>query len=174
MSEDKVLIIDDEPDIRELLSLTLKRMGLCSDVASTFKEGIDKIKKKDYFLVLSDMRLPDGDGSEIVHYIQKNKPQVPVAVITAYGNVEGAVDILKAGAFDYVSKPINLAMLKSLVETALRMYQKQETKDEILIGESDIMKSLRESIQKLARSQAPVFVHGESGVGKELVARLIH
>lgn len=174
MSEYKVLIIDDEPDIRELLSLTLKRMGLRSDVASTFKEGIDKIKKKDYFLVLSDMRLPDGDGSEIVHYIQQNKPQVPVAVITAYGNVEGAVDTLKAGAFDYVSKPINLAMLKSLVETALRMYQKPEAQDEILLGESEIMKSLRESIQKLARSQAPVFVHGESGVGKELVARLIH
>ncbi|RUR08628.1 sigma-54-dependent transcriptional regulator [Legionella septentrionalis] len=170
----KVLVIDDEPDIRELLSLTLKRMGLECDVASSFTEGIKAIDKNEYFLTLTDMRLPDGDGYEIVRYIQQNKPKLPVAVITAYGNVEGAVNTLKAGAFDYVSKPVDLAMLKTLVETALRMYHRPETRDELLLGESAPMQALRESIYKLSRSQAPVFIQGESGVGKELVARLIH
>lgn len=170
----KVLVIDDEPDIRELLSLTLKRMGLECDVASGFKEGIHAINNNEYFLTLTDMRLPDGDGYEIVRYIQQNKPKLPVAVITAFGNVEGAVNTLKAGAFDYVSKPIDLSMLKRLVGTALRMYQRPEAQDELLLGNSAPMKALRESIHKLARSQAPVFIQGESGVGKELVARLIH
>lgn len=174
MNDAKVLIIDDEPDIRELLSLTLSRMGLKTDVAATFKEGLHHINKHNYFLVLSDMRLPDGDGYEIVRYIQNHKPQLPVAIITAYGNVEGAVNTLKAGAFDYVSKPIDLAMLKSLVNTALEMYQRPEPPMELLLGDSPPMQQLRQNIHKLARSQAPVFIQGESGVGKELVARLIH
>ncbi len=174
MTLDKVLIIDDEPDIRELLSLTLTRMGLACDVAANFKEGIAAIDANDYFLVLTDMHLPDGDGYDIVRYLQKNKEQLPVAVITAYGSVEGAVNTLKAGAFDYVSKPVNLEMLKSLVKTALTMSQRPKQHDEILLGESTAMQVLRQNIQKLARSQAPVFIHGESGVGKELVARLIH
>ncbi|WP_133129697.1 sigma-54-dependent transcriptional regulator [Legionella yabuuchiae] len=174
MSHEKVLVIDDEPDIRELLALTLNRMELKCDVAENFAEGLEYINKREYFLVLTDMKLPDGDGFGIVRYIQQNKPELPVAVITAYGNVEGAVNTLKAGAFDYVSKPVDLTMLKSLVKTALRMYQRPEQEDELLIGQSSAMKSLRENIYKLARSQAPVFIHGESGVGKELVARLIH
>ncbi|WP_133127377.1 sigma-54-dependent transcriptional regulator [Legionella nagasakiensis] len=175
MSNEKVLIIDDEPDICELLSLTLKRMGLSCDTAASFKEGMMCINKnKNYFLVLTDMRLPDGQGYEIVRYIQQHLPQLPVAVITAYGNVEGAVNTLKAGAFDYVSKPIDLAMLKSLVNTALRMYHRPELPDELLLGNSDVMQALRLNVRKLARSQAPVFIQGESGVGKELVARLIH
>jgi len=174
MSNAKVLVIDDEPDIRELISLTLKRMGLSCDVASCFKEGTSYIDKNEYFLVLTDMRLPDGDGYEIVRYIQKHKPQLPVAVITAFGNVEGAVNTLKAGAFDYVSKPVDLSMLKSLVNTALCMYQQPTPQDDLLLGESQVMQVLRQNIKKLARSQAPVFIQGESGVGKELVARLIH
>jgi len=174
MAKAKVLIIDDEPDIRELLSMTLSRMGLACDVAASFKDGIAKIDACEYFLVLTDMRLPDGDGHEIVRYIQKNKAQLPVAVITAYGNIEGAVNTLKAGAFDYVSKPVDLKMLKSLVTTALNMYQRPEHNDESLLGTSSVMQRLREGIHKLARSQAPVFIQGESGVGKELVARLIH
>ncbi|WP_412754034.1 sigma-54-dependent transcriptional regulator [Legionella londiniensis] len=174
MNKAKVLVIDDEPDIRELLSLTLKRMGLVCDVASNYKEGVELIHKNEYFLVLTDMRLPDRDGYEIILYIQKHKPQLPVAVITAYGNVEAAVNTLKAGAFDYVSKPIDLAMLKSLVKTALHMYHRPEQHDEVLLGESEVMQILRQKIYKLARSQAPVFILGESGVGKELVARLIH
>lgn len=175
MSSEKVLIIDDEPDILELLSLTLSRMGLLCDSAASFQEGIKYIDKNAYFLVLTDMRLPDGDGYEIVRHLQKNKPHIPVAVITAYGNIEGAVSSLKAGAFDYVSKPIDLTMLKSLVKTALCMHEtRPEQKDELLIGNSGIMQELRNNIIKLARSQAPVFIQGESGVGKELVSQLIH
>lgn len=175
MTKSTVLVIDDEPDIRELLALTLSRMGLDCDTASSFTQGIDCIKKNNYSLVLSDMRLPDGDGIEIVRFIQKYIPQLPVAVITAYGNVEGAVNTLKAGAFDYVSKPVDLNMLKELVKTALSMQHVQYTeRDEVLIGKSPVMEQLRASIYKLARSQAPVFIQGDSGVGKELVAQLIH
>jgi two-component system, NtrC family, response regulator PilR len=175
MNKNTVLVIDDEPDIRELLTMTLSRMGLTCDTASDFAEGVELIRTKEYSLVLSDMRLPDGDGIEIVKYIQKTKPQLPVAVITAYGNVEGAVNTLKAGAFDYVSKPIDLPMLKDLVKTALSMQtHSPEMQNDALIGRSHVMEQLRENINKVARSQAPVFIHGESGVGKELVAQLIH
>ena len=175
MTISNVLIIDDEPDIRELFMLTLSRMGLSCDIAVDFKQGIEHIKQNNYSLVLTDMRLPDGDGIEIVKFIQKFKPQLPVAVITAYGNVEGAVNTLKAGAFDYVSKPIDLIMLKELVKTALAMKNvTQEDDHELLVGESLVMQQLRENIQKLARNQAPVFIQGDSGVGKELVAQLIH
>lgn len=175
MNNLKVLVIDDEPDIRELLLLTLNRMGLSCDVAATFEEGIHCINEKDYFLVLTDMRLQDGDGFDVVQHIQKHKPQMPVAVITAYGNVESAVNTLKAGAFDYVSKPVNLTMLKALVNTALRMHEGvPQSHDGLLLGESSIIQKLRQNIVKLARSQAPVYIHGQSGVGKELVARLIH
>lgn len=175
MNKNTVLVVDDEPDIQELLALTLTRMGLLCDTASDFKQGIECLKNNTYSLVLTDMRLPDSDGIELVKYIQKNKPQLPVAVITAYGNVEGAVNTLKAGAFDYVSKPVDLMLLKDLVKTALAMNDSQdETRDEVLVGESLVMKQLREHIHKLARSQAPVFIQGDSGVGKELVAQLIH
>ncbi len=175
MTRSNVLVIDDEPDIRELFILTLSRMGLSCDIAVDFKQGIEYIKQNNYSLVLTDMRLPDGDGIEIVKFIQKFKPQLPVAVITAYGNVEGAVNTLKAGAFDYVSKPIDLVMLKELVKTALAMKNvTQEYHHELLVGDSLVMQQLRENIQKLARNQAPVFIQGDSGVGKELVAQLIH
>ncbi|CAM2785311.1 sigma-54-dependent transcriptional regulator [Legionella worsleiensis] len=175
MTKNTVLVIDDEPDIRELLTLTLLRMGLLCDTASNFKEGMEAIKQNHYSMVLTDMRLPDGDGIELVKFIQKFKPQIPVAVITAYGNVEGAVNTLKAGAFDYVSKPIDLMMLKDLVKTALATQSTQiSPEDETLVGNSPVMNQLKESIHKLARSQAPVFIQGDSGVGKELVAQLIH
>jgi two-component system response regulator PilR (NtrC family) len=175
MSKSKVLVIDDEPDIRELLVLTLSRMGLECDTAADFKQGIECIKHNNYSLVLSDMRLPDGDGIDIVKFIQKFKPQLPVAVITAYGNIEGAVNTLKAGAFDYLSKPVDLIILKDLVKTVLSMPNSyNEANDEALVGESPVMQQLRGNIHKLARSQAPVFIQGDSGVGKELVAQLIH
>jgi two-component system response regulator PilR (NtrC family) len=174
MIKSTVLVIDDEPDIRELLTLTLSRMGLFCDTAADFKQGIDCIKQNNYALVLTDMRLPDGDGIDIVKYIQKHKPKLPVAVITAYGNVEGAVNTLKAGAFDYVSKPVDLKMLQELVKTALAMPDNTLDHHEGLIGDSPVMQQLREHIYKLARSQAPVFIQGDSGVGKELVAQLIH
>ena len=174
MKTSTVLVIDDEPDIRELLTITLSRMGLTCDTAEDFEHGVNCIRENEYSLVLTDMRLPDGDGIEIVKFIQKNKPQLPVAVITAYGNVEGAVNTLKAGAFDYVSKPIDLKMLKELVTTALSMHNVVNEQHEGLIGESAVMRQLRENIYKLSRSQAPVFIQGDSGVGKELVAQLIH
>lgn len=174
MNQNKVLVIDDEPDIRELLTLTLSRMKLECDAVADFKQGIESIKNKHYSLVLTDMRLPDGNGIDIVKFIQKFKPKLPVAVITAYGNVEEAVNTLKAGAFDYVSKPVDLRMLKELVKTALSMQNNYPLNHEGLIGESLLMRELRENIYKLARSQAPVFIQGESGVGKELVAQLIH
>lgn len=175
MTNAKVLVVDDEPDIRELLSLTLKRMGLDCVCAADLKEAFALLKQDDFSLVLTDMRLPDGEGIDLVKTIQKLKPQLPVAVITAYGNVEGAVNALKAGAFDYVSKPVDLPMLKGLVHTALAMQNKTAgEKDGLLVGDSFIMQKLRSNIHKVARSQAPVFIHGESGVGKELVAQLIH
>ncbi|RUR10847.1 sigma-54 dependent transcriptional regulator [Legionella sp. km772] len=174
MNQSPILIVDDEPDIRELLTITLSRMGLSCDTAADFTEGIERIKHHPYSLVLTDMRLSDGDGIEIVKFIQKTKPQLPVAVITAYGNVEGAVNTLKAGAFDYISKPIDLKMLKELVNTALATHNQKAEHHEGLVGESRVMQELRENIYKLSRSQAPVFIHGESGVGKELVAQLIH
>ena len=175
MSKEKVLVIDDEPDIRELLSLTLKHMNIDCDVVGTFKEGIQCIKRNTYFLVLTDMRLPDGDGYHIVQYAQQNNPNLPIAVITAYGNVEGAVNTLKAGAFDYVSKPIELPVLKNLVNTALTMNTQQPALQfELMVGETPCMHDLKQRIAKLSRSQAPVFIQGESGVGKELAAKLIH
>ncbi|WP_419420859.1 sigma-54-dependent transcriptional regulator [Legionella sp. D16C41] len=170
-----ILVIDDEPDICELLSLTLVHMGYSCDLAYTYQQAIEKLNSNIYSLVLTDMRLPDGDGIELVKYIQKTKNQLPVAVITAYGNVEGAVNTLKAGAFDYLSKPVDLKQLKDLVKTALLMQEKKEqAKDDVLLGKSTVMQELRQNIDKLARNQAPVFISGESGVGKELVAQLIH
>ncbi|QBR84007.1 sigma-54-dependent Fis family transcriptional regulator [Legionella israelensis] len=178
MKKNKILVVDDEPDMRELLSLTLSRMGLDCDCAENYQQGINFIDNNPHYdLVLTDMRLPDGDGIEIVKHIQKHNLQIPAAVITAYGNVEGAVNALKAGAFDYVSKPIDLPMLKDLVKTALSMQQKNQTEvldGGKLVGDSAVMQNLRHNIRKLARSQAPVFIQGESGVGKELVAQLIH
>ena len=175
MTDSKILVIDDEPEICELLSMAFTRMGLLCDVASNVKDALVAINTHNYFLILTDMRLPDGDGYSIVQYIQTHKPQLPVAVITAFGNVEGAVNTLKAGAFDYVSKPVDLSVLKTLVATALRMYKSApKQNDNLLLGDSVLMLKLRQHIQKLARSQAPVYIHGDSGVGKELVARLIH
>ncbi|QDP72896.1 sigma-54-dependent Fis family transcriptional regulator [Legionella israelensis] len=178
MKKNKILVVDDEPDMRELLSLTLSRMGLDCDCAENYQQGINFIDNNPHYdLVLTDMRLPDGDGIEIVKHIQKHNLQIPAAVITAYGNVEGAVNALKAGAFDYVSKPVDLPMLKDLVKTALSMQQKNQTEvldGGKLVGDSAVMQNLRHNIRKLARSQAPVFIQGESGVGKELVAQLIH
>ena len=177
MNHYKVLIVDDEPDICELLSITISRMGLSYCIATNLKEAIEQVTANDFSLILSDMRLPDGEGFSLVQYVQKHKPQIPIAIITAFGNVEGAVNTLKAGAFDYVSKPVNIALLKKLVNTALAMNAPVSiinAQDELLIGDSAVMLSLKESINKLARSMAPVYIQGESGVGKELVAQRIH
>lgn len=175
-----VLIVDDEPDIRELLSITLERMGLATVCAATLQEARHKLQQQVPDLCLTDMRLPDGSGISLVDLIQREHPDLPVAVITAHGSVETAISALKSGAFDFISKPIALERLRSLVHTALRMPLRQAVPDAVasgmqqLVGHSSRMQALRQQIGKLARSQAPVHIHGESGVGKEVVARLIH
>ncbi|MFN2301596.1 MAG: sigma-54-dependent transcriptional regulator [Gammaproteobacteria bacterium] len=170
------LIIDDEPDIRELLELTLRRMDVRAMSASTRAEAVELLEREVFDLCLTDMRLPDGDGLEIVEWIQHHRAGLPVAVITAHGNVESAVQALKAGAFDFVSKPVDLAGLRKLVDAALRLAQDADTviRPPTLLGTSPAIERLREMIAKVARSQAPVHISGESGTGKELVARMIH
>ena len=171
------LIVDDERDIRELLVLTLGRMGLRVDTAADVATARAQLAASKYDLCLTDMRLPDGTGLDLVSHINQRYPETPVAMITAYGNVDAAVNALKAGAFDFVSKPVDLAVLRRLVQHALELNEQrrlQQPASRRLIGESQRMQQLRATIAKLARSQAPVYISGESGVGKELVARLIH
>lgn len=178
MSKQYALVIDDERDIRELLSLTLGRMDLLVETAATVAEARERLGGRRYALCFTDMRLPDGSGQEIIALIAAQYPETPVAMITAYGNVDAAVDALKAGAFDFVSKPVDINVLRRLVHTALKLSEDKLTEkvssSSKLIGDSAPMHELRATIAKVARSQAPVYVAGESGVGKELVARLIH
>lgn len=187
MSEQRVLIIDDEPDIRELLEITLLRMGLDTFTAGNVEEALEQIKTHEPNLCLTDMKLPDGNGIDIVRFIQKNYPHIPVAVITAFGSMDTAVEALKAGAYDFVSKPVDLPKLRDLIQTALRLSAAQHEKELVtieeseddtststILGNSPAMQTLKKTIVKLARSQAPVYIHGESGSGKELVAHQIH
>jgi len=175
-----VLVVDDEPDLLELVSLTLSRMSLRTRTAPDLSTARKLLKSERFDLCLTDMRLPDGDGLELVAWIQENRASVPVAVITAHGNVESAVRALKLGAFDFVSKPLDLGVLRKLVGSAikLRIGIDEETAATLrgprLLGGSEIMQELREMISRVARSQAPVHICGESGTGKELVARMIH
>lgn len=177
MAQFNCLVVDDETDIRELVVLTLERMDIKADSAANLTEAKQLLASQNYNLCLTDMRLPDGLGLELVQHIAANYIGLPVAVITAYGSAENAVSALKAGAFDYLTKPISLKQLRPLVESALKLSssdvkQTQNTVD--LIGKSPAMDYVRSMIAKLARSQAPVYISGESGSGKELAARLIH
>ena len=174
MSKAHALIVDDEADIRELLEITLLRMGLRTQSAGSVAEARELLEEHEFDLCLTDMRLPDGNGIELVGHIQKKYAGLPVAVITAYGSTQAAVESLKAGAFDFVSKPIDLTVLRKLVDTALKLKDKAEPSDGGLLGATPVIGALRALIELLARSQAPVHVAGESGTGKELVARLIH
>jgi len=173
MSEPLALVIDDEPDICELLSLTLGRMGIQTETATDVAGAKALLGNKQFDLCLTDMRLPDGDGLELVEWMQTNAKGVPVAVITAHGNVETAVQALKLGAFDFISKPLDLNSLRNIVRTALKVEESKKPQSK-LQGNSTVMQDLREMVDKVARSQAPVHISGESGTGKELVARLIH
>jgi two-component system response regulator PilR (NtrC family) len=168
-----VLLVDDEPDILELLELALRKMGLEVDTAANVREALAKLAARRYDLCLTDMRLPGGDGLMVVQHISQHNLDVPVAVITAHGNMENAVTALKAGAFDYLSKPVSLDQLRALVKSALSLPEAGPSGDKMLLGHSPAMQKVRELIKRVARSEAPVHISGESGSGKELAARLI-
>jgi two-component system response regulator PilR (NtrC family) len=177
MTQQTVLIVDDEPDIRELLEITLSRMGLNTLSAADLAEARGLLNTQATDLCLTDMKLPDGNGIALVEHIQEHYPQLPVAMITAHGSVDTAITALKAGAFDFVSKPVELDVLRTLVTSALKLDQTTTGlgyASHTLIGEAPVIHALRRHIIKLARSQAPVYISGESGSGKEIVARLIH
>jgi two-component system response regulator PilR (NtrC family) len=178
MSRQTALVIDDERDIRELLTITLGRMNLDVTTVGSVGEAKARLGERRFDLCFTDMRLPDGSGQEIIELVARQYPEMPIAMITAYGNVDAAVIALKAGAFDFVSKPVDLAMLRRLVQTALKLGEERRSgtsaTESKLIGDSPAMEQVRATIGKLARSQAPVYISGESGVGKELVARQIH
>lgn len=181
----KVLIVDDEPDIRELLEITLGRMSLDTVSVADLSEAREALDNNQFNLCLTDMRLPDGDGIELVEHIATAFDKIPVAVITAHGSTETAIKALKAGAFDFVSKPVDLQKLRDLVESAIRLTEDSSTQPSpteeytgeaihTITGQSPRIRSLREQIAKLARSQAPIYISGESGAGKELAAKAIH
>jgi len=173
MDRPLALVVDDEPDICELLAITLERMNIATETCGDLASARDKLKKQRFQLCLTDMRLPDGDGLDLVDWIQQEGLALPVAVITAHGNVETAVRALKLGAFDFISKPIDLKNLRKLIISALKLGISHEGSARLL-GESAAIEDVRQMIAKVARSQAPVHIHGESGTGKELVARMIH
>lgn len=178
MNNPLALVLDDEPDIRELLNITLARMNIQCKTAQNLTEAKALLKKHHFDICLTDLQLPDGTGLELVEHIQKTNPCIPTAVITAFGSMETAIEALKLGAFDFVTKPVDLTVLKKLVSAAIHVNDStfspnQRNRDQLL-GESTLMREVRSKIAQLARSQAPVFIGGESGTGKELVAKLIH
>ncbi len=176
MAHKRALIVDDEPDIRELLEITLGRMDIDTVSAENVSTAKESLAQHQFDFCLTDMQLPDGNGIELVQHFSANYPQVPVAMITAHGSMESAVEAFKAGAFDFIPKPVNLEHLRSLVDTALNLEPLDAREDTVpsLLGDTDAMVTLRKQIAKLARSQAPIYISGESGSGKELVAKSIH
>ncbi len=172
----QVLVVDDEADLRELLVITLGRMKLEATAVEDVARARQALESRDFDLCLTDMNLPDGDGLDLVRHIGQHRPDLPVAVITAYGSMETAIRAMKEGAYDFIAKPVSLDRLRQLVEDGLGIGRQGPVEDQAqeLIGESEAMEQLRRQIRKLARSQAPVYISGESGTGKERVARLIH
>ncbi len=184
MTQPTALVVDDEPDICELLEITLLRMGIDAQSVLDLGSARRLLKQRKFDLCFTDMRLPDGNGIDLVRHINKHYPELPVAMITAHGNMEAAITALKAGAFDFVSKPVDLTILRKLVEKAVKVNAElpheteskpqESTSAHLMLGNSESMHGIRTLIAKLARSQAPVYVSGESGTGKELAARSIH
>ncbi|HEX8955043.1 MAG TPA: response regulator, partial [Burkholderiaceae bacterium] len=182
MTAPRILVVDDEPDLRELLEITLVKMGLDVDSAASLEEARRLLAAHDYALALTDMRLTDGQGIDLVREISARPKNLPVAVLTAFGSADNAVAALKAGAFDYLSKPVGLEQLRIMVQSALRISRPVEANSAVeppqpstrLVGQSAAMRELRAQISKLARSMAPIAITGESGSGKELAARDIH
>ncbi len=179
MKKPLTLIIDDEPDIRELLEITLNRMNIQTLCAEDIASAKKLLAEQAFDLCLTDMKLPDGNGLDLVDYIQNNRPPIPCAVITAHGSMDIAIKAMKKGAFDFLSKPVDLTVLRQLVNNALKLSTPKQIKKErrtrhILLGDSQLMRDVRTKIEKVARSQAPVYISGESGSGKELIAKLIH
>jgi two-component system response regulator PilR (NtrC family) len=174
MSEPIALIVDDERDIRELLSLALGRMNIRVEAVETLRHALTLLGEKHFDLCLTDMRLPDGNGLDLIKHVAEHHHHMPIAMITAYGDVQSAVNALKAGAFDFVSKPVELGTLRNLVQQALSLREQRQHPALALIGESPDVQSLRDQIERIARSQAPVLITGEPGVGKAVVARQIH
>jgi len=188
MNQARVLIIDDEPDIRELLEITLMRMGLQTQSVECLADAKHALVESSYALCLTDMNLPDGNGIDFVRFVQAQYSDMPIAMITAYGSIETAIEALKAGAFDFISKPVDLSQLRALVSSALRLsdnttvtaknasLELDNASDEqvVLVGKSPALERLKQQVKKLSRSQAPIYISGESGSGKELVARAIH
>ena len=179
MMSPRVLLIDDEPDILELLTITLNGMSIESQAAISLATAKEALRSQQFDFCLTDMRLPDGNGLDIVKMVQQDYPDMPVAVISAHGNMSIAVQALKDGAFDFISKPVKLQVLRELVDTALKLIPQHRQavtveSEETLIGETAVVQRLRQKITKLARSQASVYISGESGTGKELAAKLIH
>lgn len=181
-SRPSVLVIDDEPDIRELIKLTLNRMQVDCLEAETLEQAnrlLDQLGSKGIQLCLTDMRLPDGNGIEVIYRIQRHYSHIPVAMITAHGNMSSAIEALKAGAFDFLNKPVELQTLRTLVSSALKLDQPKATEacdsaTPEMIGQSPKIEKIRALVDKLGRSLAPVHIYGESGTGKELVARMLH
>jgi len=174
MSRPRALVVDDEPDIRELIEITLERMDVSTTAVANLDDAYSAAKSASFSLCLTDMRLPDGNGIDLIRHMHQHHPGVPVAMITAHGSMNSAIEALKAGAFDFVSKPVDLQVLRNLVGTALKLGDRATESGHSLIGDALSMQNVRNTIAKLARSQAPVYVSGESGTGKELVARMIH
>ncbi|MBS0287754.1 MAG: sigma-54-dependent Fis family transcriptional regulator [Proteobacteria bacterium] len=174
MAQPTALVIDDEPDICKLLEITLNKMAIQTVSAHNLNQAKEIIKSKPLDLCLTDMRLPDGDGLDLVAFIQENYPNLPIAVITAHGNMETAIRALKFGAFDFISKPIDLNNLRNIISIALKMNDPVGHPIEHIVGQAPVVEQMRQKIAKLARSQAPIYISGASGTGKELVAKIIH
>jgi len=178
LKKPRCLIVDDETDLSELLIITLDRMGIAADSAENLDDAKFMLRQRNYDLCLTDMRLPDGNGLDLVRHISQYHIGLPVAVITAFGSAENAVSALKTGAFDYITKPISLQQLRPLVQSALKLSQPQKpiaaSEERHLVGKSEPIDKVRASMEKYSHSQAPVHISGEPGTGKELAARLIH